>query len=311
MRTLQPRPSQPSPTKNARHRHHRHRHDTVTTVIATIATPRNADGKPPPRMGASAAAVDSFHRRRGMDWRIVLFQLAGKPSRPARAAARRGRRLVGGAWRRLLPPAKIRDRAGCVAAAVALVQVGSVYDLAQRLCAVGDGLLHERGRVFTRRGCGGRVERMARHRHRRRRVGGFMVGVRCIMPLAVAPRAVATRGRGVRMLDRAGVGVVGIAQRARCIHPHRRGHRFHHGRQCVVRDYPGAKQNGRGVDGRARGRPGARRGRVVALASQQLPHAAGVIHHGQRAFPRDLRPRMELGDTRGHRRGRLAGAALL
>ena len=85
-------------------------------------------------------------------------------------------------------------------------------------------------------------------------------------------------------------------QRARRLHADRRADRHHHGRQRADGDHPRPAQGGGRPDRRAHARSHPRPARQAALDPQQLSHPAGRVRDDLRALPAGLRHALELGD---------------
>ena len=127
------------------------------------------------------------------------------PQGERRCGQRRRRRIVGGARWRLLPRAEAARRAFDPARAAALVQMGSVLDVDQRLCAAGRAVLRPRRRLSRRQG-GGRHRARRGGRHQRRAAGGGLGVLRPALQAARARTRGAARGHHDRIRRRARLG---------------------------------------------------------------------------------------------------------
>src|SRR4051794_9225323 len=96
------------------------------------------------------AASDRGHR---LDRIELLFRLARQPSEGAGARRGLGRAVVG-PWRRLLSQPEISGRAEPDARPAALVQMGGLFHLDQRLFAARADLLFRRAELSDRSGQG-------------------------------------------------------------------------------------------------------------------------------------------------------------
>jgi len=132
-------------------------------------------------------------------------------------------------------------------------------------------------------------ERCRRRGHRYRFAGRRLVHLRLPVRLAAGQAPCPARRRAVRpdhcCLLRLQPGV----QRPWCVPAHRRDHRHHHGRQRVPHHHAGTAPAGSGDREQPDTGPGTAGQGPAALASQQLLHPAGAVHHDQQPLPEHLR----------------------
>ncbi|CAF0718938.1 unnamed protein product [Rotaria sp. Silwood1] len=250
-----------------------------------------AHGHLPSRLGQPAAALAARHHRHRLDRRVVLLRLAGQPPRQADRrrpqGQGRGRRTLGRARRRLLQPAEVHGGAGQPAQGPALVLLGELLDVDERLRAVRRALPVQRqpdadrpARVRVGGALAGRVRGagLPRRRHGR---------VRHRLPDAGPhegrqhrqrrPRD--GRRRGLRRLrELAGLPAV---RRPRGLPTHRRHAGDHDDGQRRALDHPGPEEGHRADASRREGGSAARPTRQAAQRAQHLLHAAGAGGHVQ------------------------------
>ena len=219
---------------------------------------------------------------------------------------------MGGAWRRFLQHAEIRGAAQAAARAPALVVLGKLQHLADRLRAVHRVLPVERQHLPDRPIKDGLA---ARHR-RGRRAGllrGLLAGLRRHLP-AVRPWQARRRRR-----RRAGGGVhrgglvagLSLVRRPRRLPAGGRHDGHHHERQRVLLDHPRPAQERRRDEGRPAGGPRARPARQAAQRAQHLFHAAGGVRHDEQPLQRHLHPSAELAGAAADHAGRRGRAPVL
>ena len=139
----------------------------------------------PARLGQSAVAQPSCGGGHRLDRGVVLLRLARQPPRQARRCRAesqgRRRRAVGRARRWLLQPAEIHGRPRRSAPAPALVLLGKLLDLDERLRAVRGAVSVQRQHLFDRHP-GARVGCAGCHRERLGLPRRRLVGLRPDLP---------------------------------------------------------------------------------------------------------------------------------
>ena len=181
------------------------------------------------------------------------------------------------------------------ARAAALVQVGGVHDLAERLRAADRPLLRQRGHVSDRPSVAD-LSTWRGGRDQRRRCSpppgsSTTCSAACSAsrPLVLARGAARARSRSPRGAS------AHLFSGARDLYPGRRDARHDDGRQRLLRDHPRALGARARETGGSRARSGRERARQAALGAQQLPDAAGRLHDALQPLPVHLRAQLRTG----------------
>jgi hypothetical protein len=183
----------------------------------------------------------------GASFYFVWLDNSLRPPAPGSDLARQGRvrRAVGRARRRFLQSAEIHGGAGRAAGGTALVQMGSLFDLAVRLRAADHRLLLQ---------CPGHDGRPLRGRPDESwqaigiGLGSLVLGwivydLLCRSPLG--KHDLAFGGVIFAAPGRRGLGADALPERPRRLHPRRRDDRHHHGGQRGDGDHSRPAQDGR------------------------------------------------------------------
>ena len=287
-----PRTSRADADGGARDRAGRAGRDRPRPVAEPVTPPRR---RVPARVARPAPALAARHRGHRLDRDVLLLRRARQPSASVQGPGGR-RRVVGDPRRRLLPHTEVPGRAGEASGAPALVQVGGVHDLVERVRAPRRPLLPRRRHVprrprrrRSRHGLGGRHQRWAARSR--------LDPLRRSLPASGSASASAG-DRAPRLRRGGGLRRQQPLQRTRSADPAGGDARDDDGRKRPLRDHPGSTGARAGEAGRTGAGPGAWPSRQAALGAQQLPDAAGRA--------RDDRPALSVPV---HARARLARPA--
>ena len=176
--------------------------------------------------------------------------------RSARRRGRRRRRDVGDPRRRLLQHREVPRRAARAAGDAALVQVGGIHDVAERLRAHGRPLLPQRRHVPDRQERRRPLDRRG-GRDQRRRCSPLAWIVYDLLCRVLASRRCSSQRCCSALITLAAWGVGTPLQRRAPLSSGRRDDRDDDGRQRLLRDHPGALGARAREGGGARAGPGA------------------------------------------------------
>ena len=262
-------------------------------------------GRLPRRMGEPAAALGPHARGHRLDRHLVLFHGTRLLARHQRAKEQgRVRHGLGGARRRLLSCGEIHRCAAAAAGASAMVQVGRVPDLDDRLRPADRAVLPAR-EVLPDRSRRDAARPMAGDRDLHHLSARRLGDLRGPVPLASRQQHRGARHAGVRADPARLRALHESIFAARRVPARRRIHRHHHGVQRVHGDHPEPAQNGGAAARRRDSGRALRRDRQAALDPQQLPDAAGAGDDGVAALPVSLRaPARLVGRRADHHLGR-------